>query len=108
MPPDLRALLLATDGVTDRYGARPVWPTAEIARQNRQFRTNSEYRELYMPFDPLLLFGEAGDGDLFFYRILDGAVRHPDVHRWEHETDGRVWCAPNLEALLTAALADGS
>ena len=108
VPADLRTLLLATDGVTDRYGARLVWPTAEIARQNREFRTTVEFRELYMPFDALLLFGEAGDGDLFFYRILDGAVRNPDVHRWEHETDGRVWCASHLEALLTRALADGS
>ena len=108
VPDDLRALLLASDGVTDRYGAGLVWPTAQIARRNAELRTNPAFRELYMPFDALLLFGEAGDGDLFFHPILDGAVRSPDVYRWAHETDSRVWCASDLAGFLAGALAEGT
>jgi len=105
LPAELHALLLESDGVADRYGAGLVWPAAEIVRQNRAFRTNPEFRALYMPFDALLFFGEAGNGDQFFFRILDGAVRGPDVYVWAHETDSRVWAAPSLEALLERRLA---
>lgn len=106
VPAELRALLLETDGVADRTGARVVWPADEIARQNREFRTKAEFRQLYMPFDSLLFFGEAGNGDQFFFRVLDGLVRDADVYVWEHETDNRVWIAPSLEPFLVRWLAE--
>ena len=104
LPDAMRELLLDSDGVADRYGAWIVWPAAEIARRNEEFRTKAEFRQLYMPFDAMLFFGEAGNGDHFFYRVLDGVVREPDVYIWEHETDNRVWRAPRLDAFLTAQL----
>ncbi len=57
-----------------------------------------------MPFDSLLFFGEAGNGDQFFYRILDGHVRDADVYLWDHETDSRTWGAPSLVAFLPSIL----
>ncbi len=77
VPEELASLLRESDGLADRYGASLVWPAAQIARENDVFRTNQDFRRLYMPFDSLLFFGEAGNGDQFFYRILDGEVRHP-------------------------------
>ena len=106
LPAELRALLLETDGVADRHGARLVWPAAEIARQNHELRTMPELRQLYMPFDSLVFFGEAGNGDQFFLRVLDGLVRDADVYVWEHETDNRVWIAPSLEPFLVEWLAN--
>lgn len=104
LPDELRSLLAESDGPADRYGASVVWPAAEMARQNREFRTNPDFRRLYMPFDSLLFFGEAGNGDQFFHRILDGHVRHPDVYLWDHENDSRTWRAGSLAIFLPSVL----
>jgi hypothetical protein len=105
LPGELRGLLLESDGLADRYGTSVVWTAGEIARRNGEFRVEAGFRELYMPFDAMLFFGEAGDGDQFFYRILDGQVRHPDVYIWSHETDSRIWRAPTLAVFLERQLA---
>ena len=105
LPEELRALLLESDGIADRYGTRTVWQVAELVRRNVAFRTEPSFRELYMPFDAMLFFGEAGDGDQFFHRILDGEVRHPDIYVWSHETDSRSWRSPTLAAFLERQLA---
>ena len=106
LPAELRALLAHCNGVRDRVGTYVVWSAAELAPRNAQFRTEQSFRELYMPFDALLFFGEAGNGDQFFYRILSGEVREPDVYRWDHETDSRLWHAPRLETFLEGVLRD--
>jgi SMI1-KNR4 cell-wall len=104
VPDELGALLRESDGLTDRYGGRVVWPAVEMARQNRDFRTRRELRTLYMPFDSVLFFGEAGNGDRFFYRMLDGRVRDPDIYVRDHETNSRTWRAARLDAFLSAML----
>lgn len=52
------------------------------------------------PFDPLLFFGDAGNGDQYGFVILDGVVRQGDVFVWNHENDSRSWVAPSLERYL--------
>jgi hypothetical protein len=104
LPDELRSVLAESDGIADRYGAPVVWPAAEMARQNREFRTHPDFRRLYMPFDSLLFFGAAGNGDQFFYRILDGQVRDPDIYLWDHENDIRTWRAARLSAFLPSVL----
>lgn len=106
LPAELRSLLSECDGVRDRYATPVVWPAGEIAERNREFRTKPEFRSLYMPFDAMLFFGDAGNGDQFFYRVLDGEVRDPDVYVWDHETDGRIWRAARLEPFLVSVLAE--
>jgi hypothetical protein len=81
-----------------------VWPAADIARHNAELRTNRDFRRMYMPFDALLFFGEAGNGDQFFYRILDGEVRDPDIYLWDHENDSRTWRAGGLQTFLLSIL----
>ena len=104
-PAPLRELLLEADGVADEYGSHAVWPVAEIRLQNEQFRTNAAFRELYMPFDHLLLFGADDGGDHFAFAIhADGKVHKNDVYRWEHENDARSWFAPRLEHFLEKRL----
>jgi hypothetical protein len=61
---------------------------AQMASQNREFRTHPDFRRLYMPFDLLLFFGAAGNGDQFFYRM----------------TDSRTWRAASLATFLPSVL----
>lgn len=97
LPRELRALLQESDGVLGEYELGLVWRTARILSDNRTFRTYAEFRPLYMPFDALLFFGDAGNGDPFAYAINDGEVRRNDIFVWDHENDSREWVAPSLE-----------
>jgi hypothetical protein len=96
LPDDLRSLLAQSDGVEGIYGLGLVWPSDRIVEDNKKFRTFPAFRDLYMPFDPLLFFGDAGNGDQFAYTICGGRVR-PDIFVWNHEDDSRSWKAPSLE-----------
>lgn len=96
LPDDLRSLLAQSDGVEGIYGLGLVWSSARILDDNTRFRTFPAFRDLYMPFDPLLFFGDAGNGDQFAYTICGGKVR-PDIFAWNHEDDSRSWMAPSLE-----------
>ncbi len=100
LPPDLRELLLESDGVTGEYGLALVWPLARIVSDNLSFRSNIEFQELYMPFDSLLFFGDAGNGDQFAFPIQSGAVRNLDIFAWSHEDDSRTWVAPSLRTFF--------
>ena len=98
LPEDLRQLLLEFDGLIADLDAEVVWSVAQIERQNQQFRREKSFRDLYMPFDHLLFFGEDGGGDQFAFAIqADGEIHNPDIFRWEHETDARSWYARGLE-----------
>jgi hypothetical protein len=97
LPDRLRSLLLETNGTVSEYGSALVWPLKRIRDDNRSFRENREFRRLYMPFESLLLFADAGSGDQFFYPIVGGEIRRPDVFVWNHEDDSRQWVAPSLQ-----------
>ncbi|WP_350276679.1 SMI1/KNR4 family protein [Kribbella sp. HUAS MG21] len=104
LPEQLKDFLLAADGVTGEWGEGVLWPAAQIAESNREFRTTPDFRELYMPFDPLIFFADSGDGSQ--YALLRGIDRL-DVFRWDHETDSRLWVASSLPDYLDR-LAAGS
>ena len=98
LPDDLAALLRETNGVTGEYGLGVVWPVERIASDNLRFR--SSYGDgLYMPFDPLLFFGDAGNGDQFAFPITSTGVRD-DVFVWDHENDSRSWFASSVRQYL--------
>jgi hypothetical protein len=95
LPEDLRALLVESDGVVGEYGLGVVWPAARIAVDNRVFRDNADFAELYAPFDDLLFFADAGNGDQFaFPATTDG------VYVWDHEDDSRRRVADDLRDYL--------
>lgn len=100
LPDELRELLLESDGVKGKYGQGLVWSIARIQEENLQFRSNPDFRTLYMPFDSLLFFADGGNGDQFGYAILDGAIRRTDVYVWNHEDDSRTWAASSLKQCL--------
>ncbi|MER6243354.1 SMI1/KNR4 family protein [Streptomyces griseorubiginosus] len=104
LPSALRSLLAETNGINAEYGVEVVWSAEKILAENTSLRSNTQLRGLYMPFDPLLFFGENGGGDQFAF------VRTPerdDVFVWDHETDSRNWISPSLESFLRSALGSG-
>ena len=105
LPQDLRELLLESDGVKAHYGAGVVWPASEIQKQNQMFRSDEDFKELYMPFDHLLLFGAEVNSDHFAFAIqADGQIHNNDIFLWDHETDAREWYAAHLEQFLEKQL----
>jgi len=66
-----------------------LWDTARIERDNSHFRNDEVFREIYMSFDDLVFFADAGNGDQFGI-----SLRGPqDVFVWNHEDDSRTWVA---------------
>jgi SMI1 / KNR4 family (SUKH-1) len=105
LPLALRDFLLEADGLTADYSSGMMWSAADVERRNREFRTNPEFRSLYMPFDHLLFFGDDAGGDQFAFVIhADGQIHKRDIYRWEHETDARSWFAAHLEQYLDRRL----
>ena len=99
LPADLRGILEESDGVVGPYGLGLVWPVSRILEDNLSFRSNPDFRELYMPFDPLLFFGDAGNGDQFAFRLVS-VLWDKDIFTWDHENDSRSWVAPSLSHYL--------
>ena len=100
-PGELKDLLAATNGVADQYGCHLVWPIERIEEDNLQMQGDLEYHRLYMPFDCLLFFSDAGNGDQFAYSICAGVIRRTDIYVWDHEDDSRTWVAPDLRIFLS-------
>ena len=79
MPDELKALLSESNGVHGEYELGLIWPIERIVKDNLEFRQTPVFRDLYMPFDPLLFFADAGNGDQFAFAILDGEIRRSDI-----------------------------
>ena len=101
LPPELRSLLLESNGIGDRYGDG-IMSTDQMIKRNLERRENAEQDDLSMPFDHLLCFGDLGNGDLAFFPIQgNGKINNPDVFIWNHENDNRYWVSNNLEQFVT-------
>jgi hypothetical protein len=108
LPGELRALLLETNGVGEAMDLPDgpteigslIWPVERILEDNLQFRNGLNYGQIYMPFDHLVFFADAGNGDQFAYAVLDGRVRKSDIFAWNHEDDSRKWVAPSLKIFV--------
>ncbi len=105
IPHELHDLLIETNGVEGEYGLGLVWSAERIGEDNAQFRTSPDFAELYMPFDGLVFFSDAGNGHQFGV-ALSG---NQEVYMWNHEDDSRTWVAPTvmrfLEGWMTGRLA---
>lgn len=98
LPNDLRELLGESNGIEGEYGLGLLWSIERIVRDNHEFRTGGNLRELYMPFDGILFFADAGNGDQFGLSLSG----NNDVFAWDHEDDSRRWVAANALAYLEA------
>jgi SMI1-KNR4 cell-wall len=100
LPDDLKNLLTESNGVHGAYGLGLIWSLDRIQASNQEMRAAPHFKEMYMPFDSLLFFADAGNGDQFAFRIIQGAIRRANVFAWNHEDDSRTWAAPSLEDYL--------
>ena len=96
-PEDLKNALLESNGILGEYGLGLLWSIDRILKDNLDFRNNKDFKELYMSFDNLLSFADAGNGDQFAYPIHNGQIIRNDIFCWNHENDSRNWVAPSLE-----------
>jgi hypothetical protein len=107
LPASLCEFLRETNGAHGADGSGLVWPVEQIRADNKRFRAHPDFPELYMPFDCLLFFADAGNGDQFAFRALGGQIDE-NVCAWNHENDNRVWVASSfrqyLEWLLTGRI----
>ena len=94
---DLKSILLESNGITGEYGLGLLWTIERIKTDNISFRANEDFMDLYMPFDNLLFFADAGNGDQFAYSIQNGQINRNDIFVWNHEDDSRIWVAPDLK-----------
>ncbi|MCP4139910.1 MAG: SMI1/KNR4 family protein [Chloroflexi bacterium] len=99
-PETLKSLLSEADGIEGEYSLDLIWSLSKIQEANIEFRTYKDFKELYMPFDSLLFFADAGNGNQFAFSILSGEIRKDDIFCWNHEDDSRTWVAPSLERYL--------
>jgi SMI1-KNR4 cell-wall len=100
LPPSLRELLVESNGVRGEYDLALIWPLERIVADNRSFRESKSFKTLYMPFDGLLFFADAGNGDQFAFAVAGGQVRRSDIFVWNHEDDSRTWLARSLHEYL--------
>ncbi|MFD7446399.1 SMI1/KNR4 family protein [Streptomyces sp. NPDC059909] len=68
-----------------------------LVQQNLLFRSPDTFPGLYMPFDPLLFFGDNGGGDQFAFVLT---TERPYIFVWDHGNDSRLWAARRLEDYL--------
>lgn len=96
LPRELRELLAESNGISGSYGGGLVWPADRIVTDNVTFR--SSFDGLYMSFESLPFFADAGNGDQFAFAIKRGqeGELHSDVYVWDHEDDSRRWYAGSL------------
>lgn len=99
-PNELKSLLQESNGIEGSYALGLIWEVERITKDNLFFRQFSDYKDLYMPFDHLLFFADAGNGDQFAFAILNGKISKSDVYGWNHEDDSRQWVAPSLDRYL--------
>ena len=100
LPAVLCSLLLECNGVKDEYQCDLIWPVERIIADNTLFRTFEDFKELYMPFDHLLFFSDAGNGDLFGYAITGGSIHSTNIFCWDHEDDSRRWKASSVKDFI--------
>lgn len=100
LPEELQQLYSETNGVFDEYDCPLIWSIDQIVEDNLNYREDEDYKDIYMPFDHLLFFSDAGNGDLFGYAILNGAIQRTDVFVWNHEDDSRAWVASSLKDFI--------
>ena len=100
LPGELKNLLRESDGVRGEWGLGLIWKLELIVEVNVEMRTHPDYKRWHMPFEPLLFFADAGNGDQFAFTMVADMERDSRIFAWNHEDDSRVRVAPSLEMYL--------
>lgn len=86
--------------VNGHYRLGLIWSFEPIVNDHLTFRTNVGFSNLYLPFDSLLFFADAGNEDQFAFPIYLSSARCQELCVWNHEDDSRTWVAPSLATYL--------
>lgn len=98
--PDLRSFYLECNGADDGLPGALVWPLETMLEENLFWRTNEDYRGMYMPFDNVVIFGSPGTGARFILGVTGTKKMRHDIYLWNNYEDSRSWCAPDLKTYL--------
>lgn len=98
IPKELRSLLYETNGVNDGYGCSLIWSIEKIIRENLNLGDRME--DVYIPFNNLLFFADAGNGDMFGYSTSDRSINQHDIYVWNYENNQRAQIAPSLKHFI--------
>lgn len=96
IPDELRALYSESDGVFGDYELGLIWDVERVGSDNLWMRGDQHHGGSCMPFDGLVFFADAGNGDYFGLRT---SGRH-EVLVWNHEDDSRMWVAETVISYL--------
>lgn len=97
---DLISLLFETNGIGKDTELNTIFSVEKIKSVNLDFRSAPEFQDIFAPFDLLLFFAEAGNGDYFAFEITNNEVIKPNIWVWNHEDDGRRIIASSLDKYL--------
>ena len=104
LPSELEDLYKQSNGISRHFKGQKIgeliWTAEEVIEVNKEYRSDPQYKELYMSFNQLLFISDAGNGDLFGFVSLNGKFDRSDIFVWNHENDSRIWIAPNLTKFM--------
>ncbi|MDF7822087.1 SMI1/KNR4 family protein [Runella sp. MFBS21] len=104
LPNELVELYRQTNGINENLNGEKIgeliWTVERVIETNTEYRNYPDFKELYMSFDQLLFFSDAGNGDLFGFVTLNGKCDRFDIFIWNHDDDSRSWVAPNLTKFI--------
>lgn len=104
LPKVLEEVYGQTNGIIQTFHGEHIgeliWTVERVTEINKEYRNSPDFKELYMSFDQLLFFSDAGNGDLFGFVTLNGRFGRNDIFVWNHEDDSRTWVAPDLTMFI--------
>lgn len=91
LPKTYQSILRQFNGFEDNSGTHFFFGTDEAIIENNGFQNiPNEFPDLYMDLSSIFLFGAVGNGDYFFFPIINGKIEDWKIYRWSHEDDSRV------------------
>jgi hypothetical protein len=100
LPDELDELYRQTNGIIEKDWGEFIFSIEKLINQNQEFRNNPDFDDIFMPFDNLLFFSSAGNGDYFCYPITKDKTCGKDIFVWNHETDERICVTYSLDKFI--------
>jgi hypothetical protein len=105
LPKQLEDLYRQSDGIDETLNGEKigtlVWVVENVIQENIWHRQRMEVGKSRTDFGDLLMFADAGNGDLFaFVLSKEGTPPGEVIYVWNHEDDSITDVAPDLKTFL--------